>query len=206
MSSAPATQPPPNTTFTQDWFTPRTPFWEEHVQPTLKGRPARWLELGSYEGRSAIWTADNILTHPDSHIDCVDIWAGPYEANFNRNIAAHPRREMFSKHKMPCEEFLASRVAQKTSPSEMYDCVYVDADHQAKSALRDAALAWSLLNTGGFMIFDDYPWEHPKTDPMRHKKLGPKKGIDAFLECWQHELQVLHKQWQVIVQKIPTVP
>lgn len=204
---------PANTSFTPgwsafstDWFTPRIPPWERIIKPELVGRKLRWLELGSYEGRSAIWTADNILTHPESTIDCVDIWVGEYEKRFDANIEAHPRKEMFRKFKCSCEFFLCNSVRQMPHLKHMdvvpYDAVYVDADHQAKSALRDAALAWQLLRTGGYMIFDDYLWEHPKSDPDRAVKLGPKKGIDAFLECWQYELRVLHKEWQVIIQKI----
>lgn len=203
MNTAP--QQPPNTifspgwsAFSKDWFSARIPEWEKFIKPALVGKPARWLELGSYEGRSAIWTVDNILTHPESSIHCVDIWTGEYEKNFDSNIANHPQRAKFRKRKGDVVLALAEALTMHVK----VDVVYVDADHQAKSALTDAAMAWPLLKSGGFMIFDDYPWEHPVTDPNRHRKLGPKKGIDAFLECWQYELQVIHKGYQVIVQKL----
>lgn len=200
---------PDNTTFTSgwsafstDWFSHRIPQWEQYIKPALAGKKCRWLELGSYEGRSAIWTLDNILTHAESSIDCVDIWMGQYEKNFDGNMKG---RSKVRKYKKNCLEFLANTLDsfQFFGNRCIYDAVYVDADHQAKAALTEACLAWELLKPGGFMIFDDYPWEHPVTDPQRHRKLGPKKGIDAFLECWQYELTLLHKGWQVIVQKLP---
>jgi len=201
-------QQPPNTTFTPgwsgftaDWFSHRIPQWEEFIKPVYAGKPCQWLELGSYEGRSAIWTLDNILTNPDSRITCVDIWAGKYEENFDNNIAARDDSYKVHKRKSDVEKFLMDY--RLTSYGDPFDVIYVDADHQAKSALTDAALAWPLLKPGGFLIFDDYPWQHPKTDPDRHRKLGPQKGIDAFLDCWQYELQVIHKGYQVIVRKNP---
>lgn len=194
---------PPNTTFTPgwsafsaDWFTARIPQWKQHIVPALAGKPCRWLELGSYEGRSAIWTMDNVLTHSHSHIVCVDLWSGEYEKNFDANIAAHPRSVDFYKRKGDC----FSRLLEMHSKNETFDGIYIDADHQAKAALTEAALCWPMLKKGGFMIFDDYPWQHKGED--RKTKLPPKPGIDAFLECWQHELRLVHKQWQVIVQKL----
>jgi len=207
-------QQPPNTTFTPgwsgytaDWFSHRIPQWEQFIKPVYAGKPCRWLELGSYEGRSAIWTLDNILTHPDSTIHCVDIWAGEYEKNFDANVKSREGRDASKiyKCKMDVVDWLGSAVGHasfgRTPSLQKFDVVYVDADHQAKSALTDAALAWLMLKPGGFLIFDDYPWKHPETDPDRHRKLGPQKGIDAFLDCWQYELQVIHKGYQVIVRK-----
>lgn len=195
---------PPNTTFSPGWseyekFVHRAKDWEKHILPHLVGRPARWLELGSYEGRSAIWTLDHILTHPESSIVCVDIFKGAYEANFDANIGAHPRAKSVYKMKMSCYKALVELAWFHEDPQ--FDAVYVDADHQAKAALTEAAMAWPMLKKGGFMIFDDYPWEH-KTPADRKTKLPPKPGIDAFLNCWQYELRLLHKGWQVIVQKL----
>lgn len=37
-------------------------------------RPINWLELGSFEGRSALWTVENMFLNPDSRVTCVDAW------------------------------------------------------------------------------------------------------------------------------------
>ena len=193
---------PPNTTFTPGWssyqnIVNRAKDWQKHVVPSLVGKPVKWLELGSYEGRSALWTLDNILTHPDSSITCVDIFKGEYEATFDANIATHSRAKSVHKIKRDC----FSTLAELAYYDFKFDGIYVDADHQAKAALTEAAMCWPLLKKGGFLIFDDYPWQH-KTPEDQKTKLPPKPGIDAFLECWQYELRLLHKEWQVIVQKI----
>lgn len=195
---------PPNTqfspgwsAFSTDWFSKRIPEWKKFIVPALAGKPCDWLELGSYEGRSAIWTLDNILTHEKSHITCVDIWKGAYEDNFDANMAAHPAKKKVLKLKGDC----FGRLVSLNAFFAQFDGIYIDADHQAKAALTEAAMCWPMLKKGGFMIFDDYPWQH-KTAVDRKAKLPPKPGIDAFLLCWQHELKLLHKGWQVIVQKL----
>ena len=51
-----------NYKFTTDWFTNRIPLWEKILAP-LKGKQGiHYLEIGVFEGRSAIWMLENILT------------------------------------------------------------------------------------------------------------------------------------------------
>jgi cephalosporin hydroxylase len=62
--------------FTQDWFSHNIPVWEQ-----LKGLlPERksFLEIGSFEGRSAVWIVENMM-NPGDWIDCVDTWEGSEE-------------------------------------------------------------------------------------------------------------------------------
>lgn len=198
QKTMPAPTPPPNaqfspgwSSFSEDWFSHRIPQWEEFIQPVLKGKPARWLELGSYEGRSALWTLENILTNSEARLICVDIWTNPeVSARFDANIMGSPHAAKVTKIRSRCFEALR----QVTGP---FDCVYVDADHQAKAALQDAAMVWPLITKGGFLIWDDYLWKQP--DPT---KLPPKPGIDAFLELWKGEFTVVHHGYQVIIRKV----
>lgn len=177
--------------FSTDWFVHRIPQWREHLIPALQGKPVRWLELGSYEGRSALWTLEHILTHQDSKLICVDIWTNlAVSDRFDSNILGSPYSDKVTKIRSRCFEALR----QIEGP---LDCVYVDADHQAKAALQDAAMVWPLIKKGGFLIWDDYLWTQP--DP---EKLPPKPGIDAFLEFWRGEYSVVHHGYQVIIAKL----
>jgi methyltransferase family protein len=86
--------------FTEDWTEHRTELWAHVMQPYV-GVPVRMLEVGSFEGRSAAWFLDNVLTHPDAHIVCVDTFAGSsehaklkldlsdLEQRFDSNMARH---------------------------------------------------------------------------------------------------------------------
>lgn len=62
-------------TFTSDFFKGNIPNWERWLAP-FKGQPVTALEIGSYEGRSACWLLENILTHPDARLLCVDTFTG----------------------------------------------------------------------------------------------------------------------------------
>eukprot|EP00903_Cladosiphon_okamuranus_P016547 g15265.t1 len=43
-------------------------------------RPVNVLEIGSFEGGSALWIAEHLLLHPDSMLICIDLWThgGPH--------------------------------------------------------------------------------------------------------------------------------
>ena len=66
-------------TFTTDWFDARKRYFEKYLTP-LAGRDyLNFLEVGSFEGRSAIWCLDNILTGNECTIVCVDTFMGSPE-------------------------------------------------------------------------------------------------------------------------------
>ena len=59
--------------FTYDWFSMHIPKWRVLLAEFVN-RPCRLLEIGSFEGRSAMWLADNVLTHPAATLTCIDPW------------------------------------------------------------------------------------------------------------------------------------
>jgi len=177
------------TGFTADWFSHNIPHWNRHVLAKLPEGPVRWLELGAYEGRSACWVYDNVIKPRGGRLTCVDSWwKKDYEERFDANVAGRD----IEKVKSLTHPWLMHQQGLRT-----YNVIYVDADHNAKSVLLDAALAWTMLEPGGFMIFDDYTWTHENQQGV----VSPKVGIDAFLVCWQHHLALCHKGYQVIVRK-----
>lgn len=75
--------------FTGGWFLLNVSDWENHLKE-LKGKTnIHALEIGSYEGFSAIWQIENILTDPASTITCIDIFDDKViEERFDQNIKA----------------------------------------------------------------------------------------------------------------------
>jgi len=79
--------------FTKDWFHWSPEVWTQ-LTPMLPERKA-FLEIGSFEGRSAVWIIENMM-NPGDWIDCVDTWEGgeehheedmtSVEARFDHNI------------------------------------------------------------------------------------------------------------------------
>src|SRR6266550_1628524 len=59
--------------FTDDWFSHNIPTW----QAVLPQRNiAQALEVGSHEGRSAVWLTENVLNSKQGwqKLICIDIW------------------------------------------------------------------------------------------------------------------------------------
>jgi predicted O-methyltransferase YrrM len=186
--------------YSVDWFSRHIPTWEK-VLGEFKGKPITAIELGSYEGRSAAWLLGNILTHPESHLTCVDSWKdGVFFAEegkrdidwaqvrekFNANTAAFKNLTVFEGR---TTEFFAGR----KTPA---DLIYVDADHTAAACLTDAVLSHLLLKPGGIIIFDDYLWAG-----MTHAPNVPKAAIDAFMECYSEQYDLLASGYQIILKK-----
>lgn len=169
--------------FSQDWVRALAP---------IAGRPGvRLLEIGSFEGRSATWFLQHVLTGESSEIVCVDVFSRPgLEARFDHNIRLADRRGQVSKLKGNSADVLA------TLEPASFDAIYVDGGHEAATVLLDALLAWRLLKPGGILIFDDYLWE-----PERPPSGRPQLAIDLFREVLAEELESLHAGYQVIVRK-----
>ena len=64
--------------FTKDWFNWAPPVWEQLIPMLPHGRVRRFLEIGSFEGRSMVWIAENMM-NPGDTLNCVDTWQGGEE-------------------------------------------------------------------------------------------------------------------------------
>jgi len=180
-----------NYDFTLDYFTIRIPEWKE-ILKHFQGKPnIHYLEIGVSEGRSALWMLENILTHPTAKITCLDIFT---------------RKEIYERFlsNLILSDFLdkaimikgKSQITLKTLPLNSYDIVYIDGSHAAPDVIVDTVLSWQLLKKGGIMIFDDYLWNRDWSPEKT-----PKIAVDAFLNIFKKELQVIHMKFQVIIKK-----
>jgi predicted O-methyltransferase YrrM len=173
--------------FTTDWVTSRHHDWVRWLAH-LAGRPwIRGLEIGTFEGRSAIWFLRQILTDPTSDLICIDPRPKPC---WQENLARYGPRVRLIKE----SSHLALR-DREFSP-ESFDFAYLDGSHRACHVLEDAVLVFRLLKPGGIMIFDDYRWQ-----PTRPALDTPKLAIDAFLGVFQKECTLLHRGYQVAIGK-----
>ena len=75
--------------------------------------------------------------------------------------------------------------------------VYIDGSHLASDVLRDAVLAWDLVKVGGLIVFDDYDFIFAESSHQ-----NTKVGIDAFTDTFCNKISVIHKSYQVLVEKI----
>lgn len=177
--------------WTNDWATYHYTNWRKFLGK-FRDVPATGLEIGSCEGRSSCFFVQNILTHAESKLICVDPWVMPgTEERFQHNIDVLGCRSKMEIHKTFSDQFDLSNHAK-------VDFVYVDGCHTAPATLKDGVRAWVALKTGGIMIFDDVMWRINELPRVA----CPKLAIDAFLTVFEKETKVLHLGGQAIVEKI----
>lgn len=137
----------------------------------MQGKPVNLLEIGSYEGRSAVWMLDSICAHPNCTLTTID----PFESSPTWEIGPE-KREIESRFhynigltgKMDRVEFVKAKSfdaliewnnikkINSSQPSRSFDFVYIDGAHEADAVFQDAMLVWPLLKNNGIIIFDDY--------------------------------------------------
>ncbi|HEX2216827.1 MAG TPA: class I SAM-dependent methyltransferase [Xanthobacteraceae bacterium] len=189
-------------TFSCDWTTSRIPLWIE-VLERFRDQPARVVEIGSWEGRSALFFLNYL---PKAQMVCIDTFGGnvehhqddyfarlvpDIEARFDANVAAFGSR--VEKFKGPSSIVLP----QLGIAGRRFDIAYVDGSHFATHVYSDAVLTWSLMAPGGIVIFDDYEW-----DIMEEEHERPKLGVDAFLPTIEGQYRVIHCTYQMLIEKL----
>src|SRR4029453_1787209 len=142
--------------FTEGQVPPHVPIWTQHLSEMRGKENIHMLEVGSFEGRSAIWFLQNVLIHPSSTVTCVDLFYSsrvPFcmrEIRFDHNIAASGFSGRVTKVKARSQEVL------KLLREDTYNIIYIDGSHRAADVQSDASLSWPLLKRNGIIIFDDY--------------------------------------------------
>jgi predicted O-methyltransferase YrrM len=172
--------------FTTDWFCGNEKHFSKYLAH-LEDTPCRILEIGCYEGRATVWLLENIATHPDATIKCIDVLE---QKSFWRNILAARSPE-----KVRLEIGL-SRNLLRLCPANAFDFVYVDGHHGTVSVLEDAVLSFLLLKRNGIMAFDDFKWKDRASPDGT-----PKLAINAFLRIYRRKITVLMKDYQVWIRK-----
>jgi predicted O-methyltransferase YrrM len=192
-------------TFTADWFTMKTPAWRDHVIPHFQrkdGSPVhclpRWLEVGSYEGKSALWTLENVLAGKGS-VTCIDffdddlsyisLWAtAGYEKRFDENTAKEREEGTIVKLKGDTRNLLPDLIRQESR----FHGAYIDGAHEEEMVWHDLTLTWSMLYPGAILVCDDYGFKD---------RPGAKMAIDRFLNVPRISAKVLFTDFQIIMQK-----
>ena len=179
--------------FSTDGVSANAPVWLKYLEEFAAKPAVHALEIGSFEGRSAVWFLENILTHHSATITCIDLFEEDFEATFDRNVKASGLGHKLTKLKGE------SRISIRSLKNN-FDFVYIDGSHVAKDVLVDAVMAWDLLKPGGMIIFDDYGLRRSPRD-SQSDALIPEPAIDAFLKVFRHYVDVVHQDYQIIVRK-----
>jgi predicted O-methyltransferase YrrM len=190
--------------FTEDWFSENNPEkvvrqFDEFLSE-FKDKTSTFLEIGSFEGMSTIWMLENILTNKESRLFCIDAWAewtGDAFVRFVENINKTGLKDKVRIVKGDSSEEL------RIFPKEYFDFIYVDGDHDEKAVIKDAIGSFRVLKRGGIIAFDDYLLgiRYPNSPGSKAMNGSTKKAIDYFLDVFQDELEIIHKDYQVWIRK-----
>jgi predicted O-methyltransferase YrrM len=193
-----------NKTFTTDWTSSNFSVWARHLVK-FRDHAAHVLEIGSWEGRSAIFFLEFL---PGCHITCIDTFevrpehtanaggvVSSIESRFDSNLVAYSGRvRKIKSRSLPALDQLAQA-------SHTFDLIYIDGSHARSDVLIDSVLAWPMLKANGICIWDDYIWGAPDVPSAQR----PQDAIDAFLDMHSEELQIRHSGAQIIVEKRPGI-
>lgn len=179
--------------FSQDWASPWFPIWSK-LLAHLRNKEVSVLEVGSFEGRSAIFWLEYL---PHSRVTCIDHFSDTkkrsgrdIENRFDKNLSAYVNRIIKIKDKS------ASALSDLKSLGTKFDVIYIDGPHFRDEVLIDSLLAWPMLHSDGIMIFDDYLHELDR-NPLERAK----DAIDSFLRLQSGQFSELHRGYQIAIRK-----
>lgn len=196
--------------FTSDWFSHNIAAINvvfDYIQPQ------KILEIGSHEGRSALYFAEKALQyHRKVGVCCVDHWENiktvqgyTHEQLFDHNIRVAQSRFpgiRFVKYKQKSHLQMMDLITK--GRSGYFDFIYVDGSHKNPDVLLDALLAHHLVRIGGVIAFDDYLWS-PSSVPTNQDHYSLiKPAVDHYVNSYQEKVQILQMLpcYQLYVQKI----
>ena len=179
--------------YTQDWFSYHEAHWSGHFGHLAGRSGLNAIEIGSFEGRSACWIVQHLLTGENSRLICVEPFEQyeDQERNFDHNIRVAGCTDKIVKLRGRSQQVLPYLAG------ESFDFVYVDGSHLVLDVLQDAAMCWPLIRPGGTLVFDDY--EHPLFPDSLGMSAGP--AIDAFLSMLSGRYELIFADWQVALRK-----
>tara|TARA_Y100000590_G_C15696057_1_gene1005146 strand:+ start:637 stop:1299 length:663 start_codon:yes stop_codon:yes gene_type:complete len=172
-------------------------FWESVWQPMRNKPNLNFLEIGSFEGQSAMWFLEEILTHETSKLVCVD----PHGDNTYdpmRKESSKTIYETFKQNILDNKKYKKkvtyhrenSRQALRRYPADggIFDFAYIDGLHYAHGVLEDLVLTWPLVKEGGVIILDDFAGANLGTMPNSERALI---GINSFLQSYDGMYEIL---------------
>jgi len=182
-----------------DAFTSNINMWYKFFRKKkLLNKKIKYLEIGSFEGRSSVFVLENLPNSigffVDPFQDYEEMKDSTGQKDFNKiynnflfNIKSFDNRT--NVFKKTSDEFFLKN-------DKKYDLIYVDGSHFGEDVYRDAVNSFKCLNIGGYIIFDDFFWFF--FDTVNENPLG---GIFRFLIENKQNIRINYVSNQLIIQK-----
>ena len=167
----------------EDYFSINAYYWNLILNKYFK--EFSYLEIGSWEGSSALYILNNYKT---KKVYCVDVWNKDknneelYKKNFKNFLHNMEEfKDKYSYFKESSDDFFIKN-------KEYFDIIYVDGSHEAFQVDKDINNAWKFLNNNGIMICDDFFYQNlynASNDDV------PATSINKFIKKQRNKLKVL---------------
>ena len=184
--------------FSTSWFLDRIPTWTKLLKD-FKGKPdINYLEVGTLEGRSAIWVLENIATHPTSKVTLIDTFSENNRDTLMSNLKLSGQADRV--------KILAGYSTDKLKelPADSMDLVYIDGSGKGTVMLSDLTSCWHLLKLNGIVTISRYQLNDQlrKALGLELGDPGPQETIDTFLKFYKPYIKVLaYEPNHVVFQK-----
>lgn len=154
---------------------------------------AKFIEIGSWKGRSAAYMGVEILnSKKDIDFYCVDTWLGSEEHKDFDFIKNNSLYEEFLKNIAPISGIIkpirkSSLEAAKEFEDEYFDFIFIDAAHDYKSVKEDLKAWFPKLKKGGIFAGHDYdPFWGVYQAVNEWSKNYDKQVSQYGKQCWIH--------------------
>lgn len=154
------------------------------------------LEIGSYEGISACFFSDELLTHPDSKLVCVDPFdmhdehttlTSETETRFLNNIRQSRNYDKVRLYRMTSDHYFTNIIEKDAS----FDFVYIDGSHVPEQVVRDIHHAFSYTRISGIIWLDDY-----------RGNMDICNAINGCLNTIYDRIEIIHQGYQLAFRKL----
>lgn len=182
--------------FTQDWFSKHVFYWNYIFDHNLKNKPKKILEIGCFEGMSAVFF---LKKFKKSKLHIVDTFQGSKEQVGIKDFSS--LKKIFlnntKKNKKRIKIFtMTSKKFLLQDNNCKYDLIYIDGSHFYKDVYFDGKYCLKLLNKGGLLVFDDYFWK------FYDGKKNPINAINKFYNNHKDNIKLIGITSQIFFKKI----
>lgn len=183
----------------EDWFSHNIPIWDFFLKKEINlEKNIEFLEIGSYEGRSAVYICSEFknffVTAVDPFLPYEEIKSYISDLNMEKKYDTLKKNlNLFSKktkiYRLTSDEFFMKN-------NKKFDVIYIDGSHKSNDVKKDFLNAIEVINQNGLIILDDLTWQH--YDNLID---NPFFGIFSVLNK-NPKLKIISISNQLIVKKI----
>ena len=189
-----------------DYFSINAYYWKSIINKNFND--FSYMEIGSWEGNSALFILNNFKT---KKVFCVDIW-DKHNNEFkdrDKELDVFDKRQklLFENFKFNMEEFkerfsFFNNTSDNffVSNKEKFDIIYVDGWHEAPQVYKDINNSWNFLNINGIIICDDYFYGNITNNSDNNL---PANAINKFIKEKKDKIEIICvNNTQIFIKKI----